>query len=156
MDGEKLIFSTFTRNSRKVNFNSDELLWKLADGCTRRSASTDGVFICLDKRLFNAAKMLVGFRGDAAAARSPFEKAELDEVGLVDVFDGGLFFGECGAEGVEADGAPAEFFDKYGKERAVGRVKTELVHAEELQCIHYRFFGERMLFDLREIAGSFQ
>lgn len=77
-------------------------------------------------------QVLKSFGSHSSPARGTLKKTKLDEVGFVDIFNGRFFFGERGAERVEANGAAAEFFYKDGQERTVGGVETEFVNAEEL------------------------
>ena len=56
------------------------------------------------------------------------EEAYLDEERFVDFFEGVLFFGEGGGEGVEAYGAAVVFFDDGAEQAAVEFVEAVGVH----------------------------
>ena len=66
--------------------------------------------------------------GDKATARGALEEAELEEVGLVIIFDGGGFVAGEGGDGSETDGAVLIIFEHQGKHVAVGGVETEFVN----------------------------
>ena len=76
--------------------------------------------------------MAVGEAGGNAAAGGSVEEADLDEEGLVDLFEGVLLLGEGGGEGVEAYGAPVVLFDDGAEEAAV-----ELVEAVGVDFQHF-------------------
>ena len=76
--------------------------------------------------------MLVGEAGGDAASRGAVEEADLDEEGFVDLFEGVLFFGQRGRQGVEADGASVVFLDDGAEEAAV-----ELVEAVGIDFKHF-------------------
>ena len=75
--------------------------------------------------------MFVREAGGDAAARGAVEEADLDEEGLVDLFEGILLFGEGGGEGVEADGATVVLFDDGAEEAAVELVEAVGVDFKE-------------------------
>ena len=51
------------------------------------------------RRGFSFAQVLVGFGGDFASARGALQKAQLNQVGLVDIFDGADVFIEGSSQG---------------------------------------------------------
>ena len=80
--------------------------------------------------------MLIGEAGGDAAAGGAVEEADLDEEGLVDLFEGVLLFGERGGEGVEADGAAIVFLDDGAEEAAVEFVEAVGVDFEHFEGSH--------------------
>ena len=70
--------------------------------------------------------------GDAAA-RGAVEEADLNQEGLIDLFESILLFGECGSERVQAYRAAVIFFDDGAKQAAV-----ELVEAVGINFQHFK------------------
>ena len=77
--------------------------------------------------------MFDGAGSHESATRCAFNKANLQEVWLVEVFDSGSFVASEGGDGVEADGAIFVISIHGGEHVAVGRVKAEVVNLKELE-----------------------
>ncbi len=82
--------------------------------------------------------MFLAFFGDDAALGGAGEKTELQEVGLVEILDGGGLVAGQGGDGGEADGAVAVVFVHELKHIAVGGVEAEVVDFHEAEG----FFGD--------------
>ena len=74
--------------------------------------------------------MLVGGGCGATALGRALEEAELQEVGLVDVFDGVGFFRNRGGDGADADGAAAELLDDGVEDLDVDLVEALVIDVE--------------------------
>src|SRR5690348_4381074 len=84
--------------------------------------------ICSEQRGLLSRKrqveVLVGEAGSDAASRGAVEESALNEEGFVDLFEGVLFFGKGGGEGVEADWASIVFLDDGHQQAAVEFVES--------------------------------
>ena len=74
-----------------------------------------------------------GLRGGDAAARSALQETELEQVGLVVVFNGGGLVAGEGSDGVKADGAVAVILQHQTEHITVGGIKTQLVNLHHLE-----------------------
>ena len=77
--------------------------------------------------------MAVGFFGEFAAPRGPFEVAFLNQKGFVDLFDGARFFADGGGNGVQPHGAALEFVADAGQNSVVHFVQSVMVHLKGIQ-----------------------
>ena len=77
--------------------------------------------------------MFDGAGGYESATRCAFNKANLQEVWLVEVFDSGSFVASEGGDGIEADRAVFVISIHGGEHVAVGGVKAEVVNFKELK-----------------------
>mgnify|MGYP007026568537 CR=1 FL=1 len=84
-------------------------------------------------------EVYVRFRGGDSAAGGAGEESQLNEVGLVDVFDRLAFLARCGGYRLDADGTAAELVDHGREDMSVGRFESEAVDFEEGE----RFFRDR-------------
>ena len=83
--------------------------------------------------------MFITCSRNSSPAGSSIEKAELDEVGFVELFDRCLFFGHGRGEGVQPN-RPAREFVYYGMQYvSVGRRESDMIYAEEFQSFIYGF-----------------
>lgn len=79
--------------------------------------------------------MIEGLVGSDSTFWSSFKQAELDKIRLIDLLNRSLFFGECGCDGVEADGPAAKFLDHGLQDVPVGTVQTKVINAKHLQSL---------------------
>ena len=77
--------------------------------------------------------MAAALGGDAAAARCAAEKADLKQIGFVDVFDRDRFFTDGGGKGLQADGASVIKADDRLQHTAVVVVKSQLVDLKAVE-----------------------
>src|ERR1700730_3409218 len=76
-------------------------------------------------------------RGDATAWGAR-DKAQLQQVGFVNVFDGFGVFAGAGGQRVQADGAAIEFLDDGQQQVAVGLVEADMIEFQRFQgCLRY-------------------
>ena len=75
--------------------------------------------------------MVGAFFRDTAAAGSAFEKAELQEVGLVIILNRTGFVAGQGSDSGQADGAIAVVFEHKAEHIAVGGIEAEFVDFHE-------------------------
>ena len=70
------------------------------------------------------------------ASRSPCDKAQLHEIRLVNVLDGGRILAGRGGDGIEPDGPAAELCDHSLNHAAVDRIEPQLVDPEHIEPAH--------------------
>lgn len=74
--------------------------------------------------------MLESEIGYLASARSAFDKAFLDEIGLINILKGARVFTESGCNCVETDGAAVKFGDNRYQNLVVDFIKAIAVDVE--------------------------
>src|SRR3989338_3108637 len=99
--------------------------------------------------------LICPFRG-CAAARSPFQKSELDEIGFSILFNSSFFFGKCGRNSAESHRPTVKFCDNGVEKLAVGVGKTCLINAAKLQGFGNKFHRQIFSFHLSKVATAFQ
>ena len=99
--------------------------------------------------------MLVGRGGGDASLAGSGDEADLEEIGLDDVFEGVALFAEGGGKGLDASGAAVVGGDEAGEKGAVEVVEAQVVDLFDLQGGGGKFAGGPALaMDLGVVADA--
>ena len=99
--------------------------------------------------------MFIGLHGDTAASGRAVQKADLQQIGLVNVLQRDAFFADGGGKGLQTHRAATEIADDAFQHPSVGAIQTQPVDFQRRQChIGHMAIHAAAALDLRKVPDT--